>query len=177
MQEEQKRNTRPEGGMQVGSKKLKAFFVKHLNMIYALKTHLLTRLPALAAEAHFKDLYMAIGEAVGDIEKQIARMEIIFQLLDTPVTRPMANVSIGLIDDAFAAIGTHHHDPALRDLSILFYLQNIEGLEMSSFQILQMAAVKLKNAQVKQLIKENYDEAKDDRTLILLIASKYMALK
>jgi len=45
---------------------------------------------------------------------------------------------------------------------------------MASFQVLQMAAVKLKNKQIKQLLKENYDEAKADRTLLLLIAAKYI---
>jgi hypothetical protein len=47
-------------------------------------------------------------------------------------------------------------------------------MEMASFQILQIAAVKLKNNQIKQLIRENYDEAKADRTLMLLIAAKYI---
>lgn len=62
----------------------------------------------------------------------------------------------------------------VRDMSIIFYLQNIESVEMASFQVLQMAAVKLKNRQIRQLLKENYDEAKADRTLLLLIAAKYI---
>jgi hypothetical protein len=50
-------------------------------------------------------------------------------------------------------------------------------MEMASFQVLQMAAVKFKNKQIKQLIKENYDEAKADRTLLLLITAKYITAK
>ncbi|MDO7743345.1 MAG: DUF892 family protein, partial [Pedobacter sp.] len=59
-------------------------------------------------------------------------------------------------------------------LSIIFYLQNIESVEMASFQILQMAAVRLNNKHISQLLKENYEEAKSDRTLLLLISSKYI---
>ncbi|WP_281024308.1 DUF892 family protein [Mucilaginibacter celer] len=59
-------------------------------------------------------------------------------------------------------------------MSILFYLHNIESMEMASFQILRIAAVKLKNSQIKKLTQRNYDEAKADRTLMLLIAAKYI---
>jgi len=45
---------------------------------------------------------------------------------------------------------------------------------MASFQILQMAAVRLKNKHISQRLKENYEEAKADRTLLLLISSKYI---
>ncbi|WP_262714276.1 MULTISPECIES: ferritin-like domain-containing protein [Mucilaginibacter] len=83
----------------------------------------------------------------------------------------------GLIDDAFEDIKLHSKDAELRDLSIAFYLQNIESMEMASFQVLEMAAVKLKNKQIKQLIKENYDEAKAHRTLLLLITAKYVTAK
>jgi len=62
----------------------------------------------------------------------------------------------------------------LRDLSILFYMQNIESVEMASFQVLKMVAVKLKNKQLTQLLTENFDEAKEDRALLLLITKKYL---
>jgi len=59
-------------------------------------------------------------------------------------------------------------------MSILFYMQNIESVEMASFQVLQIAAVKLRNKLVGQLLKENFDEAKADRTLLLLVTTKYV---
>jgi len=175
--EDQDGKTRPVGGMRLGSTKLKSFFIKHLNIIYAMKVSLVRRLPELSLEVHFKDLYLAIGEAISDIEKQIVRMEMIFELLDEPIEEEDVEPNVSLVDDAFTSIKEYRDEPELQDLAILFYLQNIESIEMSSFQILQMAAVKLKNTQVQQLIKENYDEAKADRTLILLIASKYITAK
>ena len=165
---------KPVHGINLGSKKLKLFFITHLNRIYFAKAHLVTRLPQLVKEVHFADLEQAIRETVGDVEKQMARMELIYELLDAQITKGSIHGLTGLVDDAFEAIREQAGESELRDLSILFYMQNIESVEMASFQVLQMAAVKLKNKHIKQLLTENYDEAKSDRTLLLLIAAKYI---
>ena len=72
----------------LGSKKLKSFFTNHLNRIYFAKAHLVSKLPLLKDEVSFSDLRHAIQETVEDVEKQMARMELIYELLDTPVFRP-----------------------------------------------------------------------------------------
>lgn len=158
----------------LGSEKLKLFFIRHLDHIYSAKSHLVTKLPLLVNEAEFADLKDAICQTVSDVEKQLARMEVIYTLLDEEVSTGSIQGLTGLVEDAFVAINKQHGEPELRDLSIIYYLQNIESVEMASFQILQMAAVKLKNKQIDQLLKDNYDEAKADRTLLLLISSKYI---
>lgn len=158
----------------LGTEKLKTFFVKHLNRIYFAKAHLVSQLPQLQNEVYFKDLQNAIIETVEDVEKQMARMELIYELLDAEISKGSIHGLAGLVDDAFEAIREQEGELELRDMSIIFYLQNIESVEMASFQVLQMAAVKLKNKQIKQLLRENYDEAKADRTLLLLIAAKYI---
>ncbi|RBQ08926.1 DUF892 family protein [Pedobacter miscanthi] len=158
----------------LGSERLKVFFIKHLDRIYGAKLHLVSRLPGLAGEAGFADLRNAIAETVADVEKQIARMELMYSLLDAEVSGGSIHGLTGLIQDAFEAINEQIGEPELRDLSIIFYLQNIESVEMASFQVLQMAAVKLKNKHISQLLKENYEEAKADRILLLLVSSKYM---
>ncbi|RYF20936.1 MAG: hypothetical protein EOO42_11510, partial [Flavobacteriales bacterium] len=61
--------------IKLGSEKLKTFFIKHLDRIYAAKAHLVNRLPGLKDEVYFKDLQHAIQETVEDVEKQMARME------------------------------------------------------------------------------------------------------
>lgn len=157
--------------------KLKLFFIQHLDKIYCAKLHLINRLPVLLTQAHYADLKDAILETVSHVEMEISRMEIIYTLLESAYSNCNEKGLNGLIEDAFEAIQKQGPDPELRDLSILFYLQNIESVEMASFQILQMAAVKLQNKQVATLLKENYEEAKADRTLFLLIASKYIVTK
>lgn len=171
--EESPKKPKSSARIKLGSDKIKTFFIDHLSRIYAAKTHLVTRMPKLAEEVRFSDLHHAIQETVDDVEKQVARMQMIFELLDAePSTESCMGID-KIVDDAFAAI-YQQDEPALTDMCIIFYMQNIESLEVASFQILQMAAVKLKNKQIKQLLRENYDEAKADRSLMLLIAAKYV---
>jgi ferritin-like metal-binding protein YciE len=150
------------------------FFIHHLNKIYSAKTHLLKRLPEIMYEAHFSDLEEAIFETIKVVEHQRERMKVVYDLLDVTIDDGSFNGLLGLIDDSFADIKSHTNNPELRDMSILFYLSNIEATEMASFQILQLLAVKLKNKEIKTLIKENYDEAQADKTLLLLITTKYL---
>jgi ferritin-like metal-binding protein YciE len=171
--EESPKKPKSSAKIKLGSEKIKIFFISHLNRIYAAKNHLITRLPKLADEVQYADLHNAIRETVNDVEMQIARIELIFELLDAAVSTESCLGVTGLVDDAYDAINKQD-DPALRDLSIIFYMQNIESVEIASFQILEMAAVKLKNKHIKQLLKENYEAAKADRTLMLLIAAKYV---
>jgi len=159
-----------------GEGKLKTFFIEHLNSIYSAKSHLIDNLPSLGQTVDDKDLVMGIQETTENVKKQIARMEIVYALLDSPVPDRKTRGLKGLIDEAFLAIAKQGADTLLRDLSILFYLQNIENVEVASFQLLQMAAVKLENRQVGMLLKENFEEAKKNRTLLLLISAKYITI-
>ena len=154
---------------------LEFFFINHLDKIYAAKSMLVAEFPQILDNAYFSDLREAIYETVEDVKKQIARMDEIYQIMGAAVSEGNSNGLKGLIDDSFKDIGLHSSNPELRDMSILFYLHNIESIEMASFQILEMLAVKLKNGRIKQLIQQNYEEAKADRTLLLLINAKYIS--
>lgn len=155
--------------------KLQEFFIDHLNRIYCAKVHMVKRFREIANQAHFIDLVFAINETADDVEKQIFRMEMIFSLMDAKYSEESCSGMIGMLDEALVAIYEQTGDSALRDMAILFYLQNIEGIEAASFQVLQIASRKLKNPDVQQLIRENFDEAKEDRALLLTITAKYIA--
>lgn len=108
----------------------------------------------------------------------MARVEIVLALLDATISASHCEAMLGMIEEAFSSI--HYNigrDHGLRDLSIAYYMQQIESVEMASFQILEMASVKLKDKQIKKLLKENYNDARADRTLMLLIAAKYIIAK
>jgi len=155
--------------------KLQAFFIHHLNLVYCAKSHLVERLPEVIEQAGFADLRFAIQETMDDVEKQIKRMEEVFALLDTAYSLEECSDMINYVEQAFKPIHKHGADEELRDMAILYYLQNMESLEMSSFQILLLVAARLKNKQILQLLKENFDEAKADRALLLTIVAKYLS--
>lgn len=161
--------------MQLGRERLSRFFVDHLDRIYCAKTHMLRRFREIAKLAHFKDLFFAIRETADDIENQIARMEEIYRLMDAQHGESACGGMTAMLDEAMLAMYEEGDDNALRDMAILFYLQNIEGIEAASFHVLQIASHKLNMPEVEQLVRENFDEAKEDRALLVAIATKYMA--
>lgn len=158
----------------VSPEKLLSYFTDHLNLIYCAKLHLVKQLPLMAEYAAFADLRNAILETCEDISKQILRMDEIYVILEAVYSPKNCATASGLLEDSFKAIAEKGEDPILRDLSILFYMQNIESIEVSSFKVLQMAAAVLQNKQVSQLMQENFDEAKEDRKLLVLINAKYL---
>ncbi len=160
--------------IKIGPDNLRDFFIDHLNRIYSAKVQLVQRLPEIAGLATFTDLRDAILETTEAVRKQIVRMEEIFEVMEIPVPVDYSSAIISLVTEGFTEVRERSDDPVLRDMSILFYMQNIEGVEMASFQVLQIAAVKLRNKLVKKLLKENFDEAKADRTLLLLVTTKYV---
>ena len=159
----------------LGPDKLKKFFIAHLNRIYCAKLHRVTRLPEIGGMAHFGDLKTAIVQTTEEVQKQINRMHKIYELFNIEIAIESHRGLTGLVEDAFIAVKQQASDPELRDMSILFYMQNIESVEMASFQVLQIAAVKLKNEQISSLLKENFEAARADRSLLLMVSAKYIA--
>ena len=153
---------------------LRDFFVVHLNKIYTAKSHLIRHLVVLEEEAHFSDLKKGIRETINDVRKQQKRMEQIYQRLGAKFSEKNSSGMLGLIKGSFDDVKQRSAQPILRDLSMLFYLHHIESMEMASFQLLQMVAVKMKDDEIKRLVRENYEDAKTDRTLLLLITTKYL---
>lgn len=158
----------------ISSQKLLNYFIDHLNLIYCAKLHIVEKLPLLAEYATFADLRNAILETCSDVQKQILRMDEIYILIDASYSEKKCAGTLGLIEDVFTAISEKNDDALLRDLSILFYMQHMESIEIASFKVLQMTAVTFQNSQISQLLLENFDEARDDRKLLLLINAKYL---
>lgn len=153
---------------------LRSFFLSHLNRIYCAKSQLVEKLPELSREAYYLDLKQAIDETVEAVQFQIIRMRGIFIMMDATYQFENCTGLIGLLDEAFQSISPLSGRPALRDLSILFYMQNIESIEMASFKVMMMIADSLQNPQISQLLLESYDEAKEDRILFKQLTEMYI---
>ncbi|MDN3551182.1 DUF892 family protein [Mucilaginibacter aquaedulcis] len=153
---------------------LDVFFIYHLNRIFCAKSHLHERLPELALQADFQNLKYAIIETWEDIGKQIARIENMFILLKSTPSLNDCDDLINFLESGFSAIHFKKENTALADFSILYYMSIIESVELGSFKLLEMAAIKLPDDSIKQLLKECFDESKADRRLFLEIAAQYL---
>lgn len=159
---------------ELNTQELRHFFISHLNRIYCAKSQLLDKLPELEKRAQFLDLQQAIGETIEVVGLQINRMKDIYILMDD-FYRPESCVGlIGILDEAFQSVGAPNESPSLSDLSLLFYMQNIESIEMTSFKMMMLVAEKMQKADIVQLLRECFDEAKDDKILLREITGNYL---
>jgi ferritin-like metal-binding protein YciE len=150
------------------------FFISHLNRIYCAKSQLVDKLPLIGRRSHFRDLQQAIDGTVEEVRGQIGRLKDIYVKLGTSYKPESCIGLVGFLDEAFQSIGPPFDSPALRDLSILFYMQNIESIEMASFQIMMQVADKLQEPATAQLLRECFDEAREDKALFKAIADHYL---
>ncbi|MGY3212039.1 DUF892 family protein [Mucilaginibacter sp. HD30] len=164
----------PSIDINLGGDELKEYFLLHLNKVFCAKQHLLLQLPRLAALAAFQDLKDALAETTVEIKRQLARMKDIFGSLNAEQAPDDCKGIKRLIDDVFEDIDLQRGSQRLQDMSIIYYLQNIESLQIASFQALKMAAVKFNNKEVNSLLDENFKEAQAERELLLLLSAKYL---
>jgi ferritin-like metal-binding protein YciE len=153
---------------------LKQFFISHLNRIYCAKSQLEQKLPIIAANSYSADLRQAISKTIDAVTIQIGRLEEIYARLGASYTPESCIGLQGFLDEAFQSIGPPLDRPSLRDLSIAFYMQNIESIEMASFEVMVRVADKLNEWNVGQLLGECYDEARQDKALFSSIAGQYL---
>ena len=159
---------------ELSQKELRQFFVSHLNRIFCAKSQLVNKLPELSKRSHFLDLQQAINETVDIVSNQIIRMKEIYILLDAWYQPESCIGLIGILDEAFQSIGNPSESHSIRDLSILFYMQNIESIESASFKVMIHVADKLAQPEVVQLLLECYDEAREDKILLKQITENYL---
>jgi len=153
---------------------LKKFFVSHLNRLYCAKNQLSDKLPVIEKNSHSRDLRHAVSGTVDSVLMQIGRIEEIYTRLDASYTPESCIGLSGFLDEAFQSIGPPLDRPILHDLSILFYMQNIESIEMASFEVMMRVADKLKEWDVVQLLRECYDEARQARAMYDALAGHYL---
>jgi len=153
---------------------LRHFFISHLHRIYCAKTQLVEKLPEIGKRSHYVDLRQAIGETVEIVQNQIGRMKEIYIKLDAFYQPESCIGLVGILDETFQSIGDPQDSAALRDLSILFYMQNIESIEMASFKTMIFVAGKLEQPDIAQLLLECYDEAREDKALLKEITANYL---
>lgn len=147
-----------------------------LNKVYCLKTHMLSYFSALSAEIRYGEVCEAVSETITDIEKQINRLDQIFELLDIQRTETGCGGIVALLDELVDTIADPYEDVALRDFRILIYLQNLEGIEVASFKTIKMLARRATSTTALRLIEENLDEARADQNLLRVMTERCVGI-
>jgi len=165
---------RNDSGPEINPSELKQFFVSHLNRIYCAKSQLEDKLPVIAGHANAHELRLAVAQTIDMVTIQIGRLEEIYARLGSCYTPESCLGLLGFLDEAFQSIGPPFERPSLRDMSILFYMQNIESIEMVSFEVMMRLSEKLDQSNVTELLHECYLDARNDKSRFSSLAGKYI---
>lgn len=149
-------------------------FVHNLNRIYFAKRYLDNKMEALIDMASFKGLKLGMQEFWADVKRQIARMDQIYKLIGELPSDKNCNPLKAIIKEEFC-LHEKHEIAILNDMDLIMYMQMLEHINMASYGLLKVIAKQLNYKEIEQLLRECFDECKDNDELFVLIAREYVA--
>lgn len=126
--------------VQIDDMLLKKTFLEHLNYIYFGKNHLLNFFKEVKDIAKLIVLKQAIQELLEDTGSQIKQMDEIYSAI---AEKPSQVATLGIkatMLEAYMVTIRAGKTALERDVFILFYLQQIEGIEITYFKVLKNLA-------------------------------------
>jgi ferritin-like metal-binding protein YciE len=126
--------------VQIEDMLLKKTFLEHLNYIYYGKHHLILFFKEAKSIAKLNVLQQAIQECIEDTESQIKQMdEIYLAIAEQPSQVNTLGIKATTLE-AYLVTIRGGKTPLERDVFILFYMQQIEGIEITYFKVLRNLA-------------------------------------
>ncbi|MES2808379.1 MAG: DUF892 family protein [Bacteroidota bacterium] len=149
-------------------------FVHNLNRLYFAKNYLNDKMPGLIEKASFNTLRLGMHEFWADVKKQIARMEMIYKIINELPSDKNCNPLKAIVKDEFC-LEDKHDLAILRDMDLILYMQMLERINISTYGLLKTVAHQLNYDHVEQLLTECFDDCVDNDELFILIAKEYIA--
>ncbi|MGZ3766878.1 MAG: DUF892 family protein [Mucilaginibacter sp.] len=156
---------------------LEKLFIHQLNRVNCTKGYLIRNLPILAETASFKNMKLAIQEDLDDVKRQQVRIEDMYKLLHSKPSDEGCEVIKSVIEEAFNLGNNTGKTTIMTDMDIILYMQLIENIELTSFNMLKLIAGFMGNDEVTQMVRECCDENADNDKLFSLISEEYLAQK
>ena len=159
--------------VQIDDKLLKKTFLEHLNYIYYGKHHLLSFFDEVKEIAKLQVLKLAIQEGIDDTQSQITQMEEIFEAINESPSKTNTLGIKALTLEAYIAAIKAGKSALEKDVFILFYLQQIEGIEITYFKVLKNLAKAIGYSNT--FIDQPFDLAVDNEILFESIYKEYIS--
>jgi ferritin-like metal-binding protein YciE len=159
--------------VQIDDALLKKTFLEHLNYIYTGKQNLLKFFAEIKDIAKLNVLKMAIQEGIDDTEAQITQMDEIYaSIKDNPSKTKTLGLS-AISFEAYLTVIRSGKTPLEKDVFILFYLQQIEGIEMTYFKVLKNLAKAV--GYNYRYLEQPFDIAAENKILFESIYKEYIS--
>lgn len=152
---------------------LKKIFLEHLNYIYYGKRHLIDFFVEVKEIATLNVLKQAIQEGIDDAGRQIMHIDDIYEAIKEEPSKTNTLGIRAITLEAYLAAIKAGKTPLERDVFILFYLQQIEGIEITYFKVLKNLAQAIGYDNV--LIDHPFDIAVENKLLFEEIYKEYIS--
>ena len=119
---------------------LKRIFLEHLDSIYLGKQHLIDFFTEVEEIAALQQLKLAIDECRNDTRQQLSAMDDIYNTIGKHPSKTSILGIKGMTLEAYLTVIKSGKTAVERDVFILFYLQIIEGIEITYFTVLKNLA-------------------------------------
>jgi ferritin-like metal-binding protein YciE len=159
--------------VQIDNQLLKKTFLEHLNYIYYGKHHLIAFFNEIEDIAALNVLKMAIRECIEDTEEQITQMDEMFSAIAESPSKTNTLGIKAMTLEAWLVTIKGGKTPLEKDVFVLFYLQQIEGIEITYFKVLRNLARAIGYSH--SYLDQSFDIAEDNKLLFESIYKEYIS--
>jgi ferritin-like metal-binding protein YciE len=152
---------------------LKKMFLEHLNSIYFGKQHLFDFFNEIETVASLQPLKLAIDELRTDTNNQMALMDEIYDTIHRTPSKTSVLGMKAMTLEAYLSVIKSGKTPAERDVFITFYLQIIEGIEVTYYKVLKSLAKSIGYSNT--FLDQPFDIAVENKLLFEAIYKEYIS--
>ncbi|MDQ6608457.1 MAG: ferritin-like domain-containing protein [Bacteroidota bacterium] len=149
---------------------LKELFVDELRDIYWAEKHLTKALPKMKKNANSQELANAFEEHLAVTEKQIQRVEQVFEMLDMPARAKKCDAMEGLVKEAQSLMEDLPKGTMVRDAGMIIAAQKIEHYEIAAYGSLVQLAKTMGQNEIADLLFQTLEEEKQADQLLTELA-------
>jgi len=107
--------------------------VEEVNDLYSAELQLVAALPKMAKAASNAQLRSGIEAHLRETQRQVSRLEQVFELMDVPIKAKHCKAMEGLIKEGSEVIDEKKADPSVRDAALIAAAQKVEHYEIASY--------------------------------------------
>jgi len=149
---------------------LKELFTEELKDIYWAEKHLTKALPKMRKAATSEDLASAFEDHLAVTEKQIERVEQVFEMLEMTPRAKKCEAMDGLVKEAQNIIEELPKGSAVIDAGLIIAGQKVEHYEIAAYGSLVQLAKTMGENRIADLLQQTLDEEKQADQLLTELA-------
>ena len=156
----------------MNSESMQEFLVEELKDLYSAEKQITKALPKMIKAATSKELRTAFESHLKETEKQIERLETIFEELEESPRGKKCKGMEGLIEEGKEVMEEKADEPEILDVGLIAAAQRVEHYEIAGYGCARTYAQLLGLDEAVQLLEETLEEEKATDIKLTQIAEK-----